>query len=551
MKKRRIFLVTSLAMLLIVTFGFVISKSDIYFEISKNLELFGKVYKEISFNYVDEVDPKEFMRAGIKGMLNKLDPYTIFIDEKNQDDIDLLTNGKYGGVGISIGVRNEKITILEVLEGYSAQKQGIRVGDVITKIGDKKVTPDIIDDISSLVKGEPGTTVQLNVLRLGEQDTLLFNLIREEVIVKNLVFADFFPENSNNVYLKLSNFSRAASDEIRNALRKLRSEKEIKSIVLDLRGNPGGLLDVAVDICDKFLSKDLLIVSTRGRDYKSEKKYFAREEPLAGKENLIILINGGSASASEIVAGAIQDHDRGVILGTQSFGKGLVQTITPLTFNTSIKVTTAKYYTPSGRCIQKVDYSKDNNVIPFHDSLKTDLFSTDNRRIVYSAGGITPDTIVLNGVESDLVKDLLAKGIFFNFADKFYYENKDITFNKLNNEKLLGEFKKYLISSKYDYQSDVEKKLDEILNHLNEKHDGEKINSTVKKLKEQILDMFDEEYEKHNTDILGELRAELAHRFLGNDFGIKERLKYDKQFTTALKLFDDQKVYKKLLGSKL
>lgn len=551
MKKRRIFLVTSLAMLLIVTFGFVISKSDIYFEISKNLELFGKVYKEISFNYVDEVDPKEFMRAGIKGMLNKLDPYTIFIDEKNQDDIDLLTNGKYGGVGISIGVRNEKITILEVLEGYSAQKQGIRVGDVITKIGDKKVTPEIIDDISSLVKGEPGTTVQLNVLRLGEQDTLLFNLIREEVIVKNLVFADFFPENSNNVYLKLSNFSRAASDEIRNALRKLRSEKEIKSIVLDLRGNPGGLLDVAVDICDKFLSKDLLIVSTRGRDYKSEKKYFAREEPLAGKENLIILINGGSASASEIVAGAIQDHDRGVILGTQSFGKGLVQTITPLTFNTSIKVTTAKYYTPSGRCIQKVDYSKDNNVIPFHDSLKTDLFSTDNRRIVYSAGGITPDTIVLNGVESDLVKDLLAKGIFFNFADKFYYENKDITFNKLNNEKLLGEFKKYLISSKYDYQSDVEKKLDEILNHLNEKHDGEKINSTVKKLKEQILDMFDEEYEKHNTDILGELRAELAHRFLGNDFGIKERLKYDKQFTTALKLFDDQKVYKKLLGSKL
>lgn len=551
MNRRRIFLVTALVMLLVVTFGFVVSKSDIYFEISKNLELFGKVYKEISFNYVDEVDPKEFMRAGIKGMLNKLDPYTVFIDEKNQDDIDLLTNGKYGGVGISIGVRNDKITILEVLEGYSAQKQGIRVGDVITKIGNKKVTPEIIDDISSLVKGEPGTTVQLNVLRLGEPDTLLFNLIREEVIVKNLVFADFFPENSNNLYLKLSNFSRAASDEIRNALRKLRSEKEIKSIVLDLRGNPGGLLDVAVDICDKFLNKDLLIVSTRGRDYKSEKKYFAREEPLAGKENLIILINGGSASASEIVAGAIQDHDRGVILGTQSFGKGLVQTITPLTFNTSIKVTTAKYYTPSGRCIQRVDYSKDNSVIPFPDSLKTNSFSTDNQRTVYSAGGITPDTVVQNGIESDLVKDLLAKGIFFNFADKFYYENKDKSFSKLDNEKILGEFKKYLISSKYDYQSDVEKKLDEILNHLNEKHNGEKINSTVKKLKEQILDMFDEEYEKHKTDILGELRAELAHRFLGSDFGIKERLKYDKQFTTALKLFDDQKVYKKLLRSKL
>ncbi|MCK7524844.1 MAG: S41 family peptidase [Ignavibacteriales bacterium] len=198
-----------------------------------------------------------------------------------------------------------------------------------------------------------------------------FNLIREEVIVKNLVFADFYPENSNNVYLKLSNFSRSAGDEIRSSLKRLKDKKEIKSIVLDLRGNPGGLLDVAVDICDKFLKKDLLIVSTRGKELSSEKNILQLEEPLAGKEKLIVLINGSSASASEIVAGAMQDHDRAVILGTQSFGKGLVQTITPLSFNTSLKITTAKYYTPSGRCIQKIDYSKDNQVIPDPDSLTT------------------------------------------------------------------------------------------------------------------------------------------------------------------------------------
>ncbi|MCI0501211.1 MAG: PDZ domain-containing protein, partial [Epsilonproteobacteria bacterium] len=189
MKSRKIIFITSLTVLIIFTFGFVVSKSDIYFDISKNLELFGKVYKEISFNYVDDIDPQAFMRAGIVGMLSKLDPYTVFIDEKNQDDIDLLTNGKYGGVGISIGIRNEKVTILEVMDGYSAQKQGIRIGDVVTGIGDTEVTPEKIDDISSLVKGEPGTAVQIKILRFSEKDTLLFNLIREEVIVKNLVFA--------------------------------------------------------------------------------------------------------------------------------------------------------------------------------------------------------------------------------------------------------------------------------------------------------------------------------------------------------------------------
>ncbi|MDP2364854.1 MAG: PDZ domain-containing protein, partial [Ignavibacteria bacterium] len=208
MKLRRIIFFSSITIGLLLAFGFVVHNNDIYFEISKNLELFGKVYKEISFNYVDEIDPQEFMRAGIKGMLSKLDPYTVFIDEKNQDDIDLITNGKYGGVGISIGVRNDKVTIMEVLDGYSAQKQGIRIGDVITGIGNKVVSPEVIDEISTLVKGEPGTSVQLKILRSSEKDTLVFNLIREEVIVKNVVFADFYPENSNNVYIKLINFSR-------------------------------------------------------------------------------------------------------------------------------------------------------------------------------------------------------------------------------------------------------------------------------------------------------------------------------------------------------
>ncbi|MBK7629643.1 MAG: S41 family peptidase [Ignavibacteriales bacterium] len=549
MKSRRIILISALTIIVLFTFGFVVSKSDIYFEISKNLELFGKVYKEISFNYVDEVDPQEFMRAGIKGMLSKLDPYTVFIDEKNQEDIDLLTNGKYGGVGISIGVRNDKVTILEVIDGYSAQNQGIRIGDVVESVGDTKVTPEKLDDISSLVKGEPGTAVQLKILRAGEKDTLIFNLVREEVIVKNLLFADFYPENSNNVYLKLSNFSRSAGDEVRSALKQLKDKKEINSIVLDLRGNPGGLLDVAVDICDKFLKKDLLIVSTRGKDPNSEKKYFALEEPLVGNEKLIILVNGNSASASEIVAGAIQDHDRGVILGTQSFGKGLVQTITPLSFNTSLKVTTAKYYTPSGRCIQKIDYSKDNQVIPDPDSLKKDEFATDNQRVVYSAGGITPDTTVVNSIESDLLKDLLAKGTLFSFADKYYYENKNLDFRKLNDEKVVSDFKKYLLDSDYKYESDVEKKINEIVKHLDENHNTKNLNKTLEKLNSEIKTLFEDDFADSKTEILEALRIELAQRYSGNQSGIKERLKFDKQFKTALALFKDNENYSKLLSN--
>lgn len=549
MKNRKYVLYSLLLVVTISAFGFIISNKDIYFEITKNLELFGKVYKEISFNYVDEVDPQEFMRAGIKGMLSKLDPYTVFIDEKNQDDIDLLTNGKYGGVGISIGVRNEKVTILEILDGYSAQKQGLRVGDVITTVGDKSVSVDKIDEISSLVKGEPGTSVQIRVLRSNESDTLIYNLIREEVIIKNVAFADFYPENSGNVYIKLTNFSRSAGDELRNALRELKSRKEVSSIVLDLRGNPGGLLDVAVDVCDKFLNKDVLIVSTRGKDISSEKKYFAKEEPLAGNEKLIVLINGNSASASEIVAGAIQDHDRGVILGTQSFGKGLVQTITPLSYNTSLKITTAKYYTPSGRCIQKVDYSMNNKVIPEHDSLKKDIFSTDNKRTVYSAGGITPDTVVEYSIKSDLLKDLLAKGEIFDYADKYFYKNEKSDFKKIDEKKLIAEFKQYLKDSDYKYESETEKKFNELIKTFTDKNKTGNIESSLQKIKTDLKKIYENEFNDFTKEIISELKIEIASRYFGTNGAIKERLIYDEQFNTALKIFSDKNIYSELLNS--
>ncbi len=534
--------------LLFVFAGFFPGKSDTYFEISKNIDLFGKVYKEISFNYVDSINPEEFMRSGIRGMLGSLDPYTIFIDENKQDDINLITNGKYGGVGISIGVRGDEVTVVEVLDGYSAQKQGIRIGDVLIEANNVKITPENVEDISSLVKGEPGSSVEVKVVRNSDQDTIKFNLIREEVIVKNLTFAGFYPENSKNVYLKLSNFSRSAGDEVRNALKELKSKKEIKSVVLDLRGNPGGLLDVAVDIVDKFIDKGKLIVSTKGREETSEKSYFAVQEPMVGKAKLIVLINGGSASASEIVTGAIQDHDRGVVLGTKSFGKGLVQTITPLSYNTSLKITTAKYYTPSGRCIQKIDYSKDNNVISNVDSITKSSFMTDNKRSVYSAGGITPDTTVNFDIEGGITQELLAKGLTFKFADYYYYHNQKADFNSLKDSELLNELQKYLVQEKFTYKSDAEKEVEKLLADAKSNKFDKSISESLTKVKNQLENIGNKEIGIYEDEVLREIKAELASRYLGTEGKVEELLTTDPQFQTALKVLNNDKLYNKLLN---
>lgn len=544
-KKISVFLISVSTLLLT---GFFTSQTDIYFDIAKNLELLGKVYKEISYNYVDNIDPKEFMRAGIRGMLGTLDPYTIFVDETKQQDIDLMTNGKYGGIGVSIGVRGDNVTIIDVIGGYAAQRQGIRVGDVIIEVGGITISPKNVDEVSSLVKGTPGTYVDLKILRHDSQDTLLFSIVREEIIVRNITYANFFPSSSNNVYVRLSNFSRTAGDELRNALKDLSQEKKIESIILDLRNNPGGLLDVAVDVCEKFLEKDQIVVSTKGRDESSLKKYYSQEQPIAGKEKLIVLINGSSASASEIVAGAIQDHDRGLIIGTQSFGKGLVQTIIPLTTNTSLKITTAKYYTPSGRSIQKIDYSKDNPIIVNADSLLLDPYQTDNKRIVYSAGGITPDSTVEIDKMSELTQQILAKGLFFSFADKYYYENTEADFNKLNDQSLLKNFQDYLEEKNFVYKSSLQKRICELVESLKDAESENDIKNELIRLNHQLENSLNKEIINNASEILVELKAELASRYFDYEKSVEERLKSDKQIKISLNLFRNNEVYAKLLN---
>ena len=524
------------------------TSTDVYYEISKSIDLFGRVYKEITLRYVEEIDPREFMLAGIKGMLGTLDPYTVYIDESSQKDIDLITTGKYGGIGATIGLRNEKITVVDLIEGYSAQRQGLRIGDVIIKIDSVDVNKANYDQLSNYMKGEAGTMVSVTVKRDGVEQNLIFNLIREEIEIKNLTYYGFIPEKSNNVYLKLSGFSRSAGEEIKDALLELSRERDIESIVLDLRGNPGGLLDAAISVADKFLPRGDLIVSVVGRDSSDIQNYYADEEPVAGDASLIVLVDRGSASASEIVAGAIQDHDRGVVLGTESFGKGLVQNVIPLDSRTSLKITTGKYFTPSGRSIQKINYVDNNVIIGDTTYNRMEEYRTDSNRRVYSGGGIQPDTLVENNSKSELIRALIAQGVFFKFATNFFNTNSIASWDEINKEELFESFKKYFSGS------DIELvlKSERLLKALKEALTDEKISDAVKikltELEQVIEQAKHEELDIYRDDVIAELHKEIAARVDGMVGRITASLNYDKQLKAAFSILESSEKYNKILA---
>ena len=540
--------------LLIILFlflsGFIQSDSDIYYQMSKGIDIFGRVFKEVSINYVDEVKPKEFMLEGIKGMLSTLDPYTVYIDENHQKDIDLITIGKYGGIGATVGLYNDRITIVDLIEGYSAQRQGIRIGDIIKKVDTIIVSKENYEELGNYLKREPGTEISITIERDGLKSDILFNLVSEEIEIKNITYFGFVPESSNNAYLKLSGFSRSAGEEIRKAIQELRVQKEIHSIVLDLRGNPGGLLDAAIDVSEKFLPKGELIVSIKGRDKNKQQEYKAKEEPIAKNIKLAVLVDHGSASASEIVAGALQDHDRGIILGTKSFGKGLVQSVIPLSFNTSLKMTTAKYYTPSGRCIQAIDYAENGSVFgneKFEDDKK---YYTVNNREVFAKGGITPDSLIKNSSESHLVRSLLAEGMFFKFATNYYNTASSEQLNSNLDEKIFELFMNYIKDQNFSYQSESEIIIDELKKSIKREGYNSNLLGDIDELKSKFDHIKDNELTKYKNDIIAEIQSEIAARENGRKGRIIESLKYDNQFSTALEILNNNLSYSNLLNIK-
>ena len=519
---------------------------DIYTEINKNMDVFGRVYKEIALNYVDEIDPAKFMQAGINGMLGTLDPYTNFLDQSRADEIDLITTGKYGGIGITIGLKDSVIVVTDVLEGYSAEKEGIRIGDKIIDVDGIPLKGKSSGDIRALVKGAPGTKVDMKIDRSGQY--MDFSLTREEINLKNVTYKGVLGDGIG--YIKLERFNRYAISEVTDALTEFKNKGEVKGIILDLRGNPGGLLEAAVGILDKFVDKGNLLLITKGRKSSSEKKYFAEETPMIGKKiPLVVLVNGNTASASDIVSGAIQDLDRGLILGTKTFGKGLVQVFAPLSYGNQLKITTQKYFTPSGRWIQAKNYFKENKYGVFKQNPEYNkiVFKTLDGRTVFAEGGITPDTIINVTEDNELLTGLLNQDMYFKFAEKYVNEHPDGSGFAMTDE-IVDEFYSFLNQEQFSYSSNAETELSKLREILADKNYSD---ISIKYADDLELELKSErlkDFDKSRPVMKMELTKEIMRRYNKPENEITEAgLNDDIQFQAALSIIKDPVLYNRFL----
>jgi carboxyl-terminal processing protease len=550
-RRKKAYLTGFIIFLSIVSLGmWGLSDSDTMLRIYRSVDTFSKVYKEISLNYVDEVDPQRFMRAGIDGMLKTLDPYTVFIGENEGDELELVTSGKYAGVGITIGLRDGAVTVLNLVEGYSAAKQGIQIGDRILVVNGKNMVGAKPEDVRTMVRGEAGTEVHMNIAREGEKQPLEFILLREEIPVRNVTYAGFVEPGVG--YIRLERFSRTAADDVRNSIKELQSEGNLKSIILDLRDNPGGLLDIAVSIVSDFVPENSLVVSTKGRREDSDRKYLSTQPPMIPDVPMAVLVDQGSASASEIVAGAIQDLDRGIIVGERTFGKGLVQTISRISETSSVKITTARYYTPSGRCIQEIDYAhrtKDGVFATIPDSLKH-TFRTSNDRKVLEGGGINPDSTVEEEDEGKAIAELVRKAMFFKFANTYAVTHKTLPENFEVSDALLSQFEDFLKEQKFDYQEDSEIKLKELKEIATKERYNKAFLDDVNQLDKMIGSEKERKIQRYKNEMRNYLKAEIEGRINGEKAEIASTFQDDRQLNVAVGLLKNSKVYDRLLAIK-
>lgn len=523
---------------------------DEYYEILRSIELFGSTYKEIISNYVDDVSPRSLMKRGINGMLEGLDPFSNYFDESEREDIDLLTTGKYGGIGIVVSARGDELIVMEVMPGFAAQRQGIRVGDIILEIDGERVTSDNADKMTSKVRGKPGTEVKLIIKRPPEGKIIEYHLIREEIKISNISVAGFLPENDGIFYVKIDRFSRRLIDEFLEKVVEAKKQQPIKSFVIDLRSNPGGLLQSAIELLDLFIPKGELMLYTQGRTAESRQEFYSKSSPQFGDIPLVVLIDGNSASASEIIAGTIQDLDRGVIIGEKSFGKGLVQTIIPLPFNASLKLTTARYYTPSGRCLQKLEYLKNKNDVLKITQDSSKIYFTRNKRKVLGDGGVTPDTIILHNGTSEIVKELLNKGMIFKFVSEYFNTQHSVDINKINKENIRSDFTSFLKKNNFSYVPSTVKLLEVLSNDLKKNNTDSKILAEIESIKNKIKFNLEEEIIKNKDQIFEYLLLDLSNQSADVNFKLQVIKSYDKDIQAAVYVLVNKNIYKKFLGMK-
>jgi carboxyl-terminal processing protease len=526
------------------------SPDDHYFEVMKNLEIFGSLFKEVNTYYVDEISPNELMNEGINSMLNSLDPYTNYIPEDQIEDYRIMTTGQYAGIGIETITREDgKTLITKPMKGFVGEKSGLLIGDQILKIDGIDVTTKNGNEISHLLKGQAGSPIEVVVKRFGSDKPLTFKMVREKISATNV---PYFGMVSNEVGLiQLTDFTYNASKEVKDALLKLK-EQGAKNIILDLRDNPGGLLGEAVNISNLFVPKNSEIVSTKGKVKEWNKKYNALNNALDTDIPLAVLINSSSASAAEIVCGVIQDYDRGVLIGQNSFGKGLVQVTRSLSYNSKLKVTVAKYYIPSGRCIQAVDYSNrnpDGSVGKVPDSLRV-AFKTKIGRVVYDGGGVKPDIENEKPHIPQILSVMLRKGLIFDYATEFRVKNASIAPAKdfKLSDAQYQDFVKWLANKDLDYKTRVERTIESLEKTAKEEKYYDDIKPQLNTLKDKLFHNKDNDLQKFKSEIKEELEKEIASRYYFADGRMEASFDDDPDIKAALAIFKDEAKYKKILS---
>lgn len=532
--------------------AFTISAGDSYFEISKNLEIFTELYKELNIYYVDDTQPGKLMKTGIDAMLHSLDPYTQYIPESDMEDYRFMTTGQYGGIGALIKRKGEAVVISEPYENYPAMKAGIWAGDEIIEVDGKRIVGMNTEEVSKLLKGQAGSSVKV-IARRGTAEPVTYTLTREEIKIPDVPYKGIVDEANHVGYIKLNSFTQTAGQEVRIALKELK-EKGATSMILDLRGNGGGLLREAVNIVNLFVPKNELVVETKGRIAEWDKTYKTLGEALDAEIPLVVLVDGGSASASEIVCGALQDLDRAVIVGERTFGKGLVQQTRDLYYNSKLKVTVAKYYIPSGRCIQKLDYSHRDSTGTVKEVKEETIaeFKTRNGRPVFDGRGVLPDVAVMDPELAKVVGGLYQEDIFFDFATSYRASHADIgpaADFKLT-EEIYASFIEFAKSKEFDYDTESMAALDTLIVRAKEERYYEHAQAQIEALRKELAPDRAEELVRFRTDIEEVLRNEIVSRYHFQTGRAQAAMSTDPYVRKAVEIFAQNGTAAILAGTK-
>ena len=519
------------------------------FRISKNLNIFNSVFRELDINYVDTLNYDKMMKTTIDNMLEKLDPYTVYMPEEETDDLKFMTTGEYAGIGALIMKKDNNVCISEPYEGMPAQRNGLKAGDVLMEIDGVKVTGMSVNDVSSRLKGTPNTKIKLKISRPGEKKPLEISFLREKIQVNPVTYSAVVADKVG--YVMLGEFTDRAAIEIKSAVSDLVKNKKIESLVLDIRNNGGGLVDEAVKIVGYFVPKGTDVVTTKGKNNEADHTYKTPTEPIFPDLKLVILTNRSSASASEILSGSIQDLDRGIIVGERTFGKGLVQNIRPIGYGGHLKVTTAKYYIPSGRCIQAIDYShrnEDGSVGRVPDSL-THEFTTRNGRKVRDGGGIIPDTLTKDERKLNIAYYIFAQNLYFDYVTQYALQHP--TINSPSNFVLTDEdfsaFSKYLVDKKFTYTTQTEKYYNELLDMAKYEGLDKRAKDEFVALKAKLMPDVSKSIEENKADIVDLLSLEIIKRYYYQKGEIQFSLRTDKDLKVAIDILKPNGNYAKML----